>query len=263
MSRRRNAACRSTTTGNRPLINVTETYIQRLFEADEVAGAGLTRDTIRRELGANPATVAQNVARLLESNLVDTGPRRPVVLTLLGQAQAIPVVRKHRLVECFLVEIVGLEWPLAHQEARRWQHVISDEVERRVVALLSAADTSPYGNPVPGLAALFGRRSEAVPPMERHVSLAEILHRGRTTTRIRTLSERLQDNQPFLVHAWEIGAIPGREVEVSPGPASVRIRTDAGCVDIGRADAVHLLVDEVDGRPYQASFARRTSEPAR
>ena len=73
-------------------------------------------------------------------------------LTDVGRVIAESVVRKHRLAERLLTDIIGLDWYKSHSEAGRWEHVISDEVEQRLIIILEKPETCPHGNPIPGLA---------------------------------------------------------------------------------------------------------------
>ena len=76
---------------------------------------------------------------------------RQLTLTSAGRGLATRVMRKHRLAECLLVSVIGLPWEDVHVEACRWEHVMSEEVERRLVRVLNNPTTSPFGNPIPGL----------------------------------------------------------------------------------------------------------------
>ncbi len=95
--------------------------------------------------------MSQTVARMERDNLVHVQGDRHLELTAEGRSRAVRVMRKHRLAERLLIDVIGLDWEKVHDEACRWEHVISEDVERRLVDLLNAPTESPYGNPIPGL----------------------------------------------------------------------------------------------------------------
>ncbi len=133
------------------LIDTTEMYLRTIFELVE-EGVVPMRARLAERLAQSGPTVSQTVARMQRDGLVDvaTGDRR-LELTEEGRRQATRVMRKHRLAECLLIDVIGLDWEQVHEEACRWEHVISDAVERRVLQLLDHPTHSPYGNPIPGL----------------------------------------------------------------------------------------------------------------
>lgn len=132
------------------LIDTTEMYLRTIFE---IAEEGITplRARIAERLGHSGPTVSQTIARMERDGLVVVSGDRHLELTDDGRVKAMRVMRKHRLAERLLTDVIGLEWELVHEEACRWEHVMSDRVERRLVALLDHPHHSPYGNPIPGL----------------------------------------------------------------------------------------------------------------
>ena len=107
---------------------------------------------LAERLGHSAPSVSETVRRLIDEGLV-TRSGRILVLTAEGEARAEGVVRKHRLAERLLTDVIGLPWHKAHLEAGRWEHVISDEVEARLVLILGNPTTCPHGNPIPGAGA--------------------------------------------------------------------------------------------------------------
>ncbi len=101
-------------------------------------------------LAVTPASVSEAVKRLRRRGLVESGEDRRLTFTPEGQDVARSLVRRHRLAERFLVEVVGLPWHLAHEEATEWGRVVSDRVEERIVELLDDPGTCVHGNPIPG-----------------------------------------------------------------------------------------------------------------
>src|SRR5919201_1785365 len=125
-------------------------YLRTIFELEE-EGVVPLRARIAERLGQSGPTVSQTVARMERDGLLVVAEDRHLQLTDQGRDLAVAVMRKHRLAERLLVDIIGLEWEHVHSEACRWEHVMSEAVERKLVALLGSTDTSPYGNPIPGL----------------------------------------------------------------------------------------------------------------
>ncbi len=125
-----------------------EEYLKVTYELEE-EGIAVIRARLAERLGHSGPTVTETVRRLVESGHLEVH-ERALRLTKQGRARAEEVVRRHRLAERLLADVIGLEWPKVHQEAGRWEHVISDDVERRLVVLLDDPATCPHGNPIPG-----------------------------------------------------------------------------------------------------------------
>lgn len=126
-------------------------YLEALYEMAE-EGIPTQQARLAEWLGVSPASVSEAVKRLTDRGLVRTGADRRLGFTPRGDELARVLVRRHRLAERFLVEVVGLPWHLAHEEATRWGRVISDEIEGRFVELLGNPATCVHGNPIPGAA---------------------------------------------------------------------------------------------------------------
>jgi len=130
------------------LIDTTEMYLRTVYELEEEGIAPL-RARIAERLSQSGPTVSQTVQRMERDGLLWVANDRQIVLTATGREKATSVMRKHRLAEILLTEVIGLPLDLVHEEACRWEHVISDAVETRLVAMLDAPTRSPYGNPIP------------------------------------------------------------------------------------------------------------------
>src|SRR5580698_10017582 len=128
-------------------------YLRTVLELEE-EGLVPARARIAARLGQSVPTASQTVARMQRDGLLTVTEDRRIELTPAGRAAATRVMRKHRLAECLLVDIIGLDWQLVHDEACRWEHVMSETVERRLLEILGHPTESPYGNPIPGLAEL-------------------------------------------------------------------------------------------------------------
>ncbi|WP_322411684.1 metal-dependent transcriptional regulator [Microbacterium invictum] len=132
------------------LIDTTEMYLRTILELEEERIVPL-RARISERLGHSGPTVSQTVGRMERDGLVVVSEDRRLELTDAGRQKAIDVMRKHRLAERLLSDVIGLDWAYVHEEACRWEHVMSEQVERRLVELLGHPTESPYGNPIPGL----------------------------------------------------------------------------------------------------------------
>jgi len=135
------------------LIDTTEMYLRTVLELEE-DGVVPLRARIAERLGQSGPTVSQTVARMERDGLLRVAEDRRLALTETGRTLAMRVVRKHRLAECLLVDMIKLPGEEARAEACRWEHVISESVERRLFDLLGRPDRCPHGNPIPGLGEL-------------------------------------------------------------------------------------------------------------
>ena len=132
------------------LIDTREMYLRTVFELAE-EGVVPLRARIAERLAQSGPTVSETVARMERDGLLRVAGDRQLALTETGRALAMRVVRKHRLAECLLADVFKLPLAEVEIEADRWEHVISESVERRLVGLLGHPDRCPHGHPIPGL----------------------------------------------------------------------------------------------------------------
>ena len=130
------------------LVDTTEMYLRTIYDLEE-EGVVPLRARIAERLEQSGPTVSQTVSRMERDGLLHVAGDRHLELTDKGRALAISVMRKHRLAERLLVDVIGLPWEEVHAEACRWEHVMSEDVERRLVQVLNNPTTSPFGNPDP------------------------------------------------------------------------------------------------------------------
>lgn len=202
------------------LIDTTEMYLRTIYELEE-EGVVPLRARIAERLQQSGPTVSQTVARMERDGLVVVAGDRHLELTDVGRARAVSVMRKHRLAERLLIDVIGLEWEYVHAEACRWEHVMSDAVERKLVALLDNPTTSPYGNPIPGLEEL-SRPPEtandgisAPPTIEAGLQrLDEFARRGGGRVEVRRIAEHVQVDTDLMAELKNAGIVPGRDVDV-------------------------------------------------
>ncbi len=230
------------------LIDTTEMYLRTIWELQE-EGTTPLRARIAGRLGHSVPTVSQTIARMQRDGLVQPSDGRELVLTDAGHLRALRVMRKHRLAECLLAQMIGLPTEMIHEEACRWEHVMSQEVEQRLVTLLGQPHTSPFGHPIPGLDEL------GLPPLPQaeqppQVSLAQVLEQGRAGTwRLVRISEHAQSMQILLALA-EVGLVLGASVELThEGRLAVQGRPAPAVLPPESPQALWLISDpggEVD-----------------
>jgi DtxR family Mn-dependent transcriptional regulator len=193
------------------LIDTTEMYLRTVFELEE-EGIVPLRARIAERLRQSGPTVSQTVARMERDGLLTVQGDRHLQLSEKGRELATAVMRKHRLAECLLVDVIGLDYADVHEEACRWEHVMSEAVERKLLTLLGNPTVSPFGNPIPGLEALYDQQA-AVPAGDASApsaSLAALAGTGEgRTVVIRRISEQLQEDAELLRTLAEQGVRPG------------------------------------------------------
>jgi DtxR family Mn-dependent transcriptional regulator len=163
---------------------------------------------------------------------------RTIALTKQGRALADSVIRKHRLAERLLVDVIGLPWHKAHLEAGRWEHVISDEVEARLVELLGHPATCPHGNPIPG-------EPGAGTGPSTQLSLADV--EPGETVRLERITEEVELDMASLEFLDHHGLIPGRAARVRnrDPDGTVTLEVDGATVAIGPAICHQMFVAAV------------------
>jgi DtxR family transcriptional regulator, Mn-dependent transcriptional regulator len=193
-----------------PLIDATEMYLRTIWELEE-EGIPPLRARLVERLHLSAPAVSETVSRLEAEGFLHMADDRTLQLTDSGRDLAVSVMRKHRLAERLLTDVIGLDWEHVHEEACRWEHVISDAVEQRLVDLLEGPTECPHGNPIPGLG--------TTPPDEVLVTLQEAAERGGTVT-LRRISEKLQGDVEVMRGL--------REDDLRPGAVLAVRRTDGG-----------------------------------
>jgi DtxR family transcriptional regulator, Mn-dependent transcriptional regulator len=218
--------------GRRPRgTEATDDYLEAILELEEEGGR-VIQSSLAARLGVSAPSVSGMVRRLRIEGYLDVGADRTVTLTEKGRRWATTVVRRHRLAERVLVDLLGLPWHRAHVEARRWEHVISAEVEELIVAKLRDASTCPHGNPIPG---------SGVPRTDL-VSLSETQAGDRI--RLERVSEELELDYDARVYLDGHGFIPGAEGTISTvAPDQTRlIIVGDRTIAVGRALAGRMYV---------------------
>ena len=191
-----------------------EEYLEAIHELGE-EGIVVIQARLAERLGHSAPAVSEMIRRLRDEGYVEVRGRS-VVLTGRGRSKAESVVRKHRLAERLLTDIIGLPWEKAHVEAGRWEHVISDEVEALLVERLGHPTTCPHGNPIPGSGA----------PATGAVVLA-----GRALgdhVRLERVTEMVELDQELLSYLSAHGFVPGTEATVTSRAPDGTLTLDLG-----------------------------------
>lgn len=217
------------------LIDTTEMYLRIIFELEE-EGVPILRARIVQRLGHSGPTVSQTVARMERDGLLTVKPDRSVVLSGKGRQLATRVMRKHRLAERLLSDVIGLEYAYVHDEACRWEHVISERVERKILDLLADHERSPYGNPIPGLEE-FGLTTSAL-----HKAVPATAAQANGTMVLERIGEPLQADGEALNALQRAGVLPGAEVALSLEGSDVILTSPIGKVRFSHERASHLFV---------------------
>ncbi len=225
------------------LIDTTEMYLRTIYELVE-EGIVPLRARIAERLHQSGPTVSQTVARMERDGLLTVEGDRHLQLTAEGTALATRVMRKHRLAERLLTDVIGLPWELVHAEACRWEHVMSEAVERRLLELLDHPTESPYGNPIPGLSELGAAAGEQF--MDGVTSLSSAVRTGEETrVRIRRISEEVQKDAPLMGALRRVGALPDKDVVATAGPEGVLIGSGGETAEIDLELANHVFVQRL------------------
>jgi len=223
------------------LIDTTEMYLRTVYELEE-EGIVPLRARIAERLHQSGPTVSQTVARMERDGLLTVEGDRHLELSPKGRQLATRVMRKHRLAERLLTDVIGLEIEYVHEEACRWEHVMSEQVERRLVELLEHPTESPYGNPIPGLAEL-GEADDAtdfhagLEPLTASVGTGDPVRRT-----VRRIAEELQKDTQVMSVLRRVGALPGNDVLVSRGHDGVVVARQAETAEIDTEAAAHIFV---------------------
>lgn len=216
-----------------------EDYIKRLYhEQQREPGALVPMGRLAEAMGVVPGTVTTMIKALADSGLVDYEPRAGVRLTRGGEQLALHVLRRHRLVELFLVQTLGLDWSEVHQEAEELEHAISDKVLDRIDALLGHPAADPHGSPIPRA------NGEVAQQANLALSASEPGH----TYQIARVAD---SDARFLQFAERNGLVPGAIITVESNDASADAvtvcchgRSPPACI-LGSAAAARIFVTPV------------------
>jgi DtxR family Mn-dependent transcriptional regulator len=197
--------------------DTTEEYLETILELEE-EGVRPLRARLVERLGISAPAVSETVARLSTAGYTELLEDRSIKLTAKGRTLATTIVRRHRLAERLLADVIGLEWEKVHKEADRWEHAISADVEEKLVLLLGDPNTCPHGNPIPG--------TKRELPVRATVRLADS-EPGQIT--IARISEKLELDDAGLHLVAVARLTPGATATVvDRGAGGVLVRTPTG-----------------------------------
>ena len=223
------------------LIDTTEMYLRTVYELQE-EGVLPMRARIAERLGQSGPTVSQTVARMQRDGLMQVVEAdRHLELTDEGRSLAMRVMRKHRLAECLLVDVIGLEWELVHEEACRWEHVMSETVERRLLEVLRHPTESPYGNPIPGLDEL-GEVGIQEDYRDGLVALDTVAAAEETKVVIRRIGEPIQTDTALMSRLRRAGVRPGAAISVQRTPDGLLVGSGGESTEVSASVAGHVFV---------------------
>ena len=194
------------------LVDTTEMYLRTIYDLEE-EGVIPLRARIAERLEQSGPTVSQTVSRMERDGLLHVAGDRHLELTEKGRSLAVSVMRKHRLAERLLVDVIGLPWEEVHAEACRWEHVMSEDVERRLVQVLDNPTVSPFGNPIPGLS-LLGLDGMYSRQDANLVRLTELPVGAPVAVVVRQLTEHVQGDVALISRLKDAGVVPNARVLV-------------------------------------------------
>lgn len=221
------------------LVDTTEMYLRTILELEEERVAPL-RARIAERLRQSGPTVSQTVARMERDGLLTVQDDRHLHLTDLGRQRAVAVMRKHRIAELLLVNVLGMPYEDVHEEACRWEHVMSDAVERRIYQMLGRPTRSPYGNPIPGLDELDAEAPLSSDGSDTERNLAFPGLAG--TVVVRRICESVQTDADVLRQLHSAGIDPGATVTVAQERDGVTIDRSGEKIRLPREVASRVFV---------------------
>jgi DtxR family Mn-dependent transcriptional regulator len=212
-------------------------YLRTILELEE-EGVPALRARIAERLKQSGPTVSQTVARMERDGLLTVEGDRHLLLTDAGRAKAIAVMRKHRLAELLLVNVIGMSYEDAHDEACRWEHVMSETVEQKVYELLGRPSRSPYGNPIPGLEEFGPVAADEAGAQERNLAFPGLT--GKVV--VSRICESVQTDPEILRRLHSAGVDPGANIVVAQDHDIVVIEGNTDTVRLPRDVASRVFV---------------------
>jgi len=213
---------------------VVEDYLKAVWNLQQTE-APVATSRIAERLGLSAAAVTAMIKRLAEQKLLRHEPYYGVRLTAVGELAALRIIRRHRVLELFLAEVLGYEWDRVHDEAERLEHAASDELIERLARLLGEPERDPHGSAIP--------TREGEMDQSRYPALAELEPGDQT----RVLEVEVQEAEQ-LRYLGSLDLYPGAEVEVtgkSPfeGPISLRVNGEPQVISHALAQRIRVRSD--------------------
>lgn len=224
----------------RDLVDTTEMYLRTIYELEE-EGITPLRARIAERLEQSGPTVSQTVARMERDGLLHVRTDRSLDLTDKGRDLATAVMRKHRLAERLLTDVLGLDIAKVHDEACRWEHVMSEEVEKRMVAVLDDPTRSPFGNPIPALSAL----GFDAPQPDQDTRAVDLPNGEEVSATVIQVNEILQVDDGTFQELTAAGIRVGAKVSVVNNSGTITLSTPDGGSVVLSDDLAHAVRVEV------------------
>lgn len=217
----------------RNLNPASQEYLEAIYELGE-EGQRIVQARIGERLDRRPATVSEGIQRLVADGYVTVAPDREIALTEAGRSVAEALVRRHRLAERMLTDLLGIPWHLCHEQAEDWEKVMTPAVEQAIIAKLEGELTCPHGNPIPG--------TDTTIPWSELVPVAALAEGQRG--RLVRLLEDVELDHDVLAYLEQHHLMPGAELElVEVAPDGTRtLRVDGERVALGERLADNLWV---------------------
>src|SRR5438445_4498591 len=220
-------------------VNTTDTtasvqdYLAAIYD---LAGSGkpVIGARLAKHMGISAPAVTESIHRMTRGGYVKVGRGKALTLTTKGKQIAEVMARRHRLLERWLTDTLGLNWTDAHEEAHRLEHAISPRVEDRLAELLSMPSTCPHGNPIPGMAA--PARVEPFPLAQAREGVT-VVGEG--------ITEEAEADKKLLEHLWRNDVRPGRRLkitEVAPWAGTITAASDGQSIALGLPAAAKIWV---------------------
>lgn len=212
-----------------------EDYLQVIYNMVR-DGKTVIAARLAEKMGVAAPTVWATLQRMQRDNLVELKERKEIFLSDSGWEAAESIIRRHRLTERLLTDLLGLQWHEAHEEAHRIEHAISPRVEEQILAVLGRPPTCPHGNPIPGVAT---GPPPVTSPLDSVAEGAEVV--------IENIAEDAEEDAALLQYLQRNGLVPGahlKVVEVAPYNATITVRLDGTRVALGMTTAAVIHVRE-------------------
>ncbi|MGX1541015.1 metal-dependent transcriptional regulator [Streptomyces adustus] len=225
-----------------PLTGTTKRYLRTILELEDEGTVPL-RARIAERLKHSGPTVSETVARMERAGLLHVAADRHLVLTQAGRQAATCVMRKHRLAECLLADVIGLAREQVHAEACRWEHVMSEAVERRILQLLHHPTHSPYGNPIPGLDELGRTATADAFPGENALGISGVESGPDGAGMVvRRIAEPVQTAPQLMCALRQAGPQPGTAVTMTSSPHGVTVTNGKKGAELPTQTPAHIVV---------------------